>query len=418
MQSKLYETLINYCDKNPVRFHMPGINGKDIGLCSCMDITELSFSDNLIDSNGIIKNTENNIAKAYSTNFALMLTCGATSGVAISLFVAKQYGNNLLIVGDCHKCVFNYASIFGLNITKIESFDNDIDFDNFDCIVLTTPNYFGKTTNIDKLKNCNALKIVDASHGSHFAFCSKLPNLPTDIADITILSFHKTLPVLTGGAGIVCNNQEIFDKLVYARSLIHSSSPSYLIMASIDKAIVNFFENGEKLYQNVFNHINNFKNTLNDNFTVEKTDDKTRLCIGCKGKNANQIKNILEQNNIFVEMTYQDILVLIVTPYNSDKLEILSSVLNDIDVDQISLVENDNICQNQTKTDINANKIKFLPLAECAGKISASNIGIYPPGTPIIRIGDKITQNNIKFLQNTDLEIFGFVNGKTPVYED
>ena len=154
---------------------------------------------------------------------------------------------------------------------------DNINPNDYDAIIFTSPNYFGKVQDIQKLKNTTALVIADSSHGAHFAFCSKLPDLQTDIADITVLSFHKTLPVLTGGAGILTNDEKLYQMLVYSRSILHTSSPSYLIMASIDNAICEMALNGETLYNQVLSEIDNFKKQLCDRYFVVDNDDKTRL---------------------------------------------------------------------------------------------------------------------------------------------
>lgn len=420
MKDKLYQALKNYSNKTPLRFHMPSHNGEDIGLQTSMDITELSFSDNLIASNSVIANTEQNIAQAYGVPFALMLTNGATLGVAIALFVAKQRGDNLLIVGDCHKSVYNYANVFGLNIHFLKQLDNNTCYDNYNAIIITTPNYFGKTFDLTPLKNTNALIIADSSHGSHFAFSNLLPNLNTQIADITILSFHKTLPVLTGGAGVICKNKDIYDMLVYARSLFHSSSPNYLVMASIDKAICDFFKNGNKLYSQVINSINKFEKLLDKKYSIIKTDDKTRLCICLNGLNAKKFAQLLEKQNVYIEMTYADLLVLIVTPFNHTNLKQLASIINNTQCKtkytKIAQLNNIIATEKPIKIDTNSKKITFYPLNDAVGMVCASNIGIYPPGVPIIHIGDKITQEQLNFLQNKNVEIFGLINNKIAVF--
>ncbi|MDE6565789.1 MAG: DegT/DnrJ/EryC1/StrS family aminotransferase, partial [Clostridia bacterium] len=379
MQKDLYTALKKYATSNPIRFHMPAHNGVNLGIDTSLDITELSFSDNLIESDGVIKNCEDNIAKAYGTKYSLMLTNGATMGVAIALYTAKNNGNKLLLLGDLHKSVHNYANVFGFDVSYAETL-NDINPDNFNAIILTTPDYFGKVTDIQKLKNTTALVIADSSHGAHFAFSSKLPNLLTNIADITILSFHKTLPVLTGGAGIVTNDKELYDMLVYSRSLLHSSSPSYLTMASIDNAICEFFENGENLYNQVYLEIENFKNQLCDRYSVIENDDFTRLCISTKGKDGNKIAKLLESKNIYLEMVYFDCLVAIVTPYNFMHLTALANALNLIDInDQIERF----YINKPTKIDIKGKNVKLEDIKKILNKVCANTVGIYPPGTPL-----------------------------------
>lgn len=415
MQNKLFDITKKYAQSGAIRFHMPAHNGEDIGICTAMDITELSFSDNLIESDGVIANCEKNIAQAYGVNFALMLTCGATSGVAIALHAAANKGKNLLLIGDCHKSVHNYAMIFGFSVTKADNFEN-ICANDFDAIVITSPDYFGQTKDVTTLKNTTALVIVDASHGSHFAFCDALPDLQTNIADITILSFHKTLPVLTGGAGLLCNSHDIYDMLCYSRSLIHSSSPNYLTMASIDKAICDFSKHGQTLYSNCLKELQKFENSLcKTKYEVVKTCDKTRLCISTKGKSADRVAKLLEEQNIFLEMTYKDLLVAIVTPFNCVHLQKLSNALNEIDVAEKA--ENIRLPKS-TKHANNKQKVRLIVPQNALGKVCAANVGVYPPGTPLLTVYDVITEEILRFLNSTKCEIFGLVNGKIPVFEE
>lgn len=461
MQNKLFDTIKNYAESKPIRFHMPAHNGEDIDITTAMDVTELSFSDNLIESDGVIALCEKNIATAYGTNYALMLTTGATTGVAIALSTARNIGKKLLMVGDLHKSVYNYANIFGFETTHTDSLScinsnnnkdrsvsdinngvrndnsnatnsknsdninavngtngdnsNKINADDFDAVILTSPDYFGKTYDITCLKDTKALVIVDASHGAHFAFSDKLPNLDTDTADITILSFHKTLPVLTGGAGLLCNDRNIYDMLCYSRSVLHSSSPNYLTMASIDKSISNFFSNGQRLYDNCLQEIEIFKSSLCNRYKVLETNDKTRLCISANKISGKEILSQLERQNIYLEMAYNDILVAIVTPYNCKHLSVLARALNDINC--TTQTEQINI-KKPSKIGTICKKVKFLPIKECLNKVSAGNIGIYPPGTPIITVGDLIDSQIIDFLQSTDCEIFGLINGKLPIFDE
>lgn len=414
MQKSLYDKTKEYAKSHPIRFHMPSHNGEDLGITTDMDITELSFSDNLIDSNGIIRETEKNIAKAYKTNYATMLTGGATLGVAMSLRTAGNFGNKLLMVGDLHKSVHNFANLFGFDISYADNL-NEVADDDFDAIILTSPDYFGMVKDIQNLKNSKAIVIVDASHAAHFAFCDKLPNLPTNIADIVILSFHKTLPVMTGGAAVVCNDKDIYNMLCFARSELHSSSPSYLTMASIDKAIVDFSQNGNNLYEICLKQIDDFKYCLDKRYRVIDTDDKTRLCICANGFDGDAIAKELENKNIFVEMTYKDILVAIVTPFNCKHLATLAKELN-------CLHPNVKICdiltKKPSKIGSKMGKIDFLPLKECLDRTCAGCIGIYPPGTPIVKNGEIFDTQMIDFLSTTKCEIFGLINGLVPVYKN
>lgn len=414
MQNKLFCAIKKYVNSKPIRFHMPGHNGKNIKINTSFDTTELSFCDNLIESNSVIANVESNIANIYNTKYALMLTSGATTGIAIALHTAKNFGNKLLLVANQHKSVHNYANLFGFSITCVQDI-NDVNLNDYTAVVINSPNYFGSfTIDMQKLKETTALVILDASHYSHYVFSNQLPKLETNIADITVFSFHKTLPVLTGGAGVVCNRKDIYQLLCYSRSILHTSSPSYLTMTSIDNALCNYYQNGNALYAKVIKEILAVKSKLNDNYSYVKTDDVTRLCISTKDKSAKAVLERLEEQNIFLEMACGNMLVAIVTPYNYKHLNKLVHTLNKIEiVEQCEQIFDKNL----SKIDINCKNIEFLNLSDSVGRIAASCIGVYPPGTPLITTGDLLDEEIIAFLKGTKHEIFGLVSGKIPVYK-
>ena len=105
-------------------------------------------------------------------------------------------------------------------------------------IILTYPNYFGISYDlrkvIKKLKERNLRVIIDEAHGAHYGICERLPKNIASLADITITSAHKTLPALTGGSYLLSNLED--GNLDFYVSSFMTTSPSYLIMASLDYA--------------------------------------------------------------------------------------------------------------------------------------------------------------------------------------
>ena len=106
-------------------------------------------------------------------------------------------------------------------------------------LVVTSPDYFGNTLDLEYIKglceSCGAALIVDAAHGSHFAFCDRLPVSATGYGDLVIHSFYKTMPVMTGGA-LHCK-ESTPKRAAFALSEIHTTSPSYPVMLSIESAV-------------------------------------------------------------------------------------------------------------------------------------------------------------------------------------
>lgn len=413
----LYERLKMYSDSNACRFHMPGHSGTDIDVNTGMDITELSFSDNLLSSDGIISDAEKKIAEVYNSRHCLILTCGATSGIAIAVNTAKAFGNNLIVVGDAHSSVYANASIQGMNVICLNKPQDitDLAINNIGGIIVTTPDYYGNTYGIEQWRNKGCLLIVDESHGAHFPFSSRLPSSLACECDILISSWHKTLPVLTGGSVIICNNDELYNRLQFSRRLIHSTSPNYMIMASMDKARKIMKEQGEYLYDEVLNAIDRFSLLLPEKYKISENNDRTRLVLELDGLNANVIAKELELHNIYCEMSLEDKLVFIVTPYNYNQLPRLAEALKNIKCD----AEYKKYVMPKSKKAIKiGSKLDFVKLSEANNLVSAAELGLYPPGVPLIKTGEILSNDIINFLTENLKNVFGLINGLVAVYTE
>src|SRR5699024_9341484 len=122
----------------------------------------------------------------------------------------------------------------------------------------------------------NVLSVADSAHGAHFAFSRLLPRSLTHTADITVVSMHKTMDVYGGGA-LLCANGRHADSLAAYRSLVHTTSPSYLTMASIDFARAVWERDGEEFYKDIAEKTSAL--SLPNGYTAVRTDDISRLVI-------------------------------------------------------------------------------------------------------------------------------------------
>lgn len=411
----LYDIVKNYTNSNAIRFHMPSHNGVDIGVDTSYDITELSFSDNLLKPTSVLLELERTVAKAYNANYSILSTTGATTVIAMALYTVREYGENLLIVGDAHKSVYNYAKIFGYKITTISCIENITRDTKYNVVLYTSPNYYGNLTKIEKIKG--AITIVDQSHGSHFIMSDKLPK--NDInADILVLSFHKTLAVLTGGAAGIVNNKELYEKMQNARQTLHSTSPNYMILSSIDKVFGNL-ANLTRKYDIVLDYIEDFSHRIPSPFFVTYSNDKTRLVISSNNLDMLYIKQLLENENIYVEMATSSLIVLIVTPYNYIYLEDLLNSLEKISKRELKIRDIHPIPKIEKKINVDINqKCELISIENAKNRVCMSNVGIYPPGVPILTFGDIIEYEMIDYLKNCSEEIFGLVNGKICVLKE
>ena len=274
----LLEEVMKYKGESNLLFSMPGnkggeaFNRDDIGRkfankMGYLDITEVEPLDNLHNPEGVIKDAQEMLRSYYGSQKAFFLVNGSTSGNLAAIFSAFEEGDVVLVERNCHKSIYNALILRKLKVTFIEvaiDDENEIFLSpnreeiknavkkckELKGIILTYPNYFGITYDISdelvKWKREGIKIIIDGAHGAHFNTTEKLPKSLSTVADYIVLSAHKTLPALTGGAYLLvnCNDRDI----EFYISSFTTTSPSYLIMSSLDYARYYLEEYGEEDY--------------------------------------------------------------------------------------------------------------------------------------------------------------------------
>lgn len=421
-----------------MRFHMPAhadIADEELYSNAKFDITELNFSDNLLQPEGVILELEKELARVYGSKRCLILTNGATCGNFIAINVLKSYGK-ILVCPNCHKSIYNAIKLFDADADFIDGGDypnglpmpvnaEDIDYRlncgvKYGSVILTSPTYFGSAVSAElilKLKKRGLKVFADQSHGGHFVYSSLLPDSLSNSADIVVDSLHKTLPVYTGGALLHINNDSLITKAEFYHSILHSSSPNYVTMCSIDYTQDKFKREGETLYASLYERL--MANKL-DSFKIVKTDDFSRLVVDVAPYSAKVAANLLEKFGIYIEMSYKNFLILILSPLNADKLDRLFDSLNAV-ADIMKINENFNLTENTIimkaaakKVEITNEKydLEFVPLEDCENRLSYAEIGIYPPGIPFIKAFDRISPEQKKCMLCNRNSLFGLVSGK------
>lgn len=411
-------------NKDKISFHTPAHNNTLPSEFLHCDITELCYSDNLLNAKGSLKKLEQKVSSIYQVKKAFISTNGATNCILTAIYCLKDKGSFLIVGDHTHKSVYsalevaNCQAYFTSNLTKdnISKLPHDIKV-----IVLTTPNYYGECIDIDFYQDFaqknNCYLVIDASHGCHFVFSSKLPRSVSYCGDLVVHSFHKTLPVPTGGAVLLCNNTQLVDECNRIRQLFHSTSPSYFVLVGIERAIDIMQKDGEILYDLIYNAILEFRKFDIGNFKCLVNHDFSRLVL-YSDFDADIAMQQLFERGFALEMCDGNKLVAIVTPYNYKALKQLAKALKTIS--ELKIAQNKNkIKKHIAEQDIS--KIIFNPQKELVdidnalGRISANQVGIYPPGTSILRSGEVITQQTIKVIKENMDKAFGLENSKLSV---
>lgn len=432
--------LDGYAKSDSVRLHMPGHKGRGDNCLQqvfARDITELSFSDNLSNASGVIKQAQEDIAFLTGAKASYILTGGSTLGVLSMVYAVKNRGSKMLVPRSSHKSVFNALELCGitpviltedlvnglptnyyLNEELFESADNQLIG-----ALITSPDYFGRAFDLakfaNKLKKSGKLLLVDGAHGGHFAFDNK-ELYAGAYADIWVDGAHKTLHTLTQGAVLNLNDLSLKEGVERALDIFSTSSPSYPIMASVESGYKSFNQHKNKNLAE-FNLAKNYLQQQIEllGYKVLKTDDSLKLTIDFNNlANGILAGEILESDNIFAELVSERyILFMFSYHFNlSDAKRVINSLKK----------VNKQKCGYKTPSFYLPNKkmeygiarkqpTERVNIANALGRICAQNAGVFPPCYPVILAGEVFDNQVIQRLlvKNT----FGVSGGVTVVKE-
>lgn len=402
-------------DHNVKPYHMPGHKRCAIsdGLPYDIDITEIDGFDNLHDMRGVLKDVADGAAQLYKSVAAFPLINGSTCGVLASIYALTRENKNIIIARNCHKSVYNASELLNLNPTYImpdivdlgimgkvtpDSVEAALDGGNIGTVVITSPTYEGVISNVDAIyevcKKHGAYLFVDAAHGAHF-----IDNPPK--CDLCVMSLHKTLPALTQTALLhVYSDRVDLDEVRHALSIFETSSPSYVLLASIDEC-VHYVEENKKDFDSLSGALAYFYEQVValDNMRVFCFDDRSKIIISAT--DGYDLADKLRQHNIEVEMASEKYVLAMATVADKmNDLQILLRALYRIDKtlspydlpDILPVTIPDRVASNGDG--------EFLEISQCEGKISKEYIWAYPPGVPIITPDEIINKEIIDYLKS------------------
>lgn len=401
-----------------------------------LDTTEIDGTDNLHNAQDIIKKSQDRAAKIFSSDKTIYLVNGSTCGIQSAIMSVCHPQSKLITNRDCHQSVIN-ACILGdikpvyieaqvctnTNIVqgvKIDNVKKVID-DNLDskAIILTYPTYYGVTYDLEEIctyaHSKDIIVIVDEAHGAHLGLSDDLPKPAIKQgADIVIQSTHKTLPAFTQSSMIhIKGNRVNENKLLSMLRIMESSSPSYMLLSSLELAVDIYDKYGKKLMNELLRLIEDFtlKFKNDENILIKNENDNTKIFISLKelGITGYELDNILRNKySIQVELSnYYGVLLISTIGNTKDDFNSLETALRDIistyKIKKIKLKEIDYPKEIPIKI-MNPREAfyrdkKLVNLKNSIGKISGEYIIPYPPGISLVSPGEIITQEIIAYIQ-------------------
>ena len=428
MNTPIYDFIENYINSDFMRLHVPGHKGSE----NPFDITEIEGADVLYHENGILGDSQSNASLIFGTAKTVYSAEGSSLGIRGMLTLIKMYSEEkgrrpVVAAGrNAHKVFMTASALLGIEVKWIypENAESVVsaeitpeglrDFllsleEMPAAVYITSPDYIGNRADIRGLsevcREYGVLLAVDNAHGAYLKFLSEDRHPITLGADMCCDSAHKTLPVLTGGAYLHISRNapaSLCDNARKAMSLFASTSPSYLILASLDKVNKSLSEGYSDKIRKTAEITEKLKGVLEENGYFLAGNEPLKISIKAKeyGYYGTEIADILRSNKIEVEFSDPDFVVMMITPENGEEeLRYLEKILLSVPKkERISSVIPEIIPCEQA---MSVGEALFKPsesisVNNAAGRILASPSVSCPPAVPIAICGEKLSDNAVK----------------------
>ncbi|MDR1800247.1 MAG: aminotransferase class V-fold PLP-dependent enzyme [Lachnospiraceae bacterium] len=466
----ILEKLNNYANDGYLPMHMPGhkrnteLFGKSLPFS--IDVTEIpEFGDLHHGTDDCIKIAQERAARIFGADKSFFLINGSTVGLISAILASTRPGQKILMARNSHICVYHAIELGKLfpvyvypdvysgqikeeDVRKALHKDKDIV-----AIVIASVTYEGIVSDVRNIAKAaherGIVLIVDEAHGAHFGFDSYFPENANRLgADIVVHSLHKTLPSLTQTALLHCNGDLVDAKRV-KESLhrLQSSSPSYVLMSSIDNCLKILEERGE-LFKEYAINLKNIRKRLgeiNGNIIekkhcapeahigceadactkIESISDPSKIVINCMGfglSGFETAKILHDKYKIQVEMaTAREIIALTSIGDTSKALQRFAAAIEEINnsykgrkySEEKEVFGGEIYRKNdegnapvarytawQVFDEAKKGEIIRLPIMEAIGYICAEYIYAYPPGRPLIVPGEELTKESMKEIES------------------
>ena len=438
----LQKELEKYYNENYLPMHMPG-HKRNIELLGeklpyKIDITGITGFDDLHHAEGIIKNIEEKAKKIYGSKRSFILVNGSTCGILSGIRSVTKFGDKVLVSRNSHKSVYNAIEINGLEPVYVlpeigeDKIDRNISArkieekikENKDIklIIITSPTYEGVISNIKEIVEIahkyNIPVLVDEAHGAHLKFMNIENEALNSGADIVIQSLHKTLPALTGTAILHMQGELVKEENIKRElSIFETSSPSYVLMSSIDNCLDLLEKKGKELFKQYEENLKIFyketKNLEKLKILGNEIKEKNYYDFGkivIKTDNTNitgkELFDILRKKyKIELEMTSINYVIAMTSICDTkENFTKLLNALKEIDRDlekneQKEQVEiNIKLPKINTKIldAVNNENSEYINYKNAKNMVSKEYIWVYPPGIPLITPGEIIDEKIIK----------------------
>ncbi|MCD8519412.1 MAG: aminotransferase class I/II-fold pyridoxal phosphate-dependent enzyme [Erysipelotrichaceae bacterium] len=450
-KTPLLDGLKRYAKKRVVAFDVPGHKqGKgDKTLIDVFGAQSIQYDfnssfhlDNLGNPSGIIHEAHQLAAKAFNAKHAFFMVNGTSMAVMVMILASLKEGESIIMPRNVHKSALNALILGGahpiyvnpqmdkqLGISCAMDADDVINTiqenPHAKAVFINNPTYYGLVTDLQKIVDVAhhyGMKVlVDEAHGAHFSFHEDLPVSAMDAnADMSSVSLHKTGGSLTQSSLLLCNESMDYHHVLQTINLLQTTSPSYLLMASLDVARAKLQDEGHEMFTKIMELSNYARHEINamGGYIAFGPDrigqlgifgfDHTKLSIHTQGigLSGKKVYDIL-RDEYGIQLEFGDVsnvLAIISVGDRSLEIERLLAALQDIKERYAQEGHSQSIqefIQPQVQLSPKqaySRESEMVDFSQSYGRISAEMIMAYPPGIPILSYGEVITQAILDYI--------------------
>ena len=424
MTTPILDFLNTYAASDTLRLHMPGHKGLPALGCEALDITEIAGADALYEAGGIIAESERSAAALFGSARTLYSTEGSSQCIRAMVFLALQNRpsgapGRILAGRNAHKAFLYAAALCGAEVDWLwpragerltgctvtpAALESALASARYAAVYVTSPDYLGQMLDIAQLAAvCRAHRVpllVDNAHGAYLKFLPEDEHPITLGADACCDSAHKTLPCLTGAAYLHLSAHAPAgwaERAEQAMSLFASTSPSYLILQSLDRMNGELAGEYPARLRGTVEKLSAFKKALLSEGWDLAGDEPMKLTLRAaeRGYTGTELQELLRAKGIECEFSDREYLVLMPSPETSDEdFTRLLSALRKIPQRE-PLADQPPVLPVPEKAcsirEAMFSRRETVPVDQAVGRILADACVSCPPAVPVIIAGERIT---------------------------
>ena len=468
LKMPLVEAMLKYKEENIYPFHTPGHKGgrgmesklrKELGESVKVDVSLMSELDDIHEPETYIKEAQALAAQTYGSDACFWAVNGTSQAIHAMLMTALKPGEKVLLPRNAHRSVAgglilggieatfmqpDYYEAFGINFqVQPQAVEAALDKDaSIKAVLLTSPNYYGVAADVEAIaKICherNVVLLVDEAHGPHLGFSDLLPKSALQCgADACAQSTHKIVGAMTQCSMLHVQGQHLdVTRAADVMSVLTTTSPNYLLMASLDAARAQLQVRGKEMAEDAVLAANKLRAVCSKYAGLKLLSeadcgglklDTTKVTVnfaewGYTGIEAGDLfrkagvaVELVDAQNVLFLVTYAD-----VTSDYEEALAKIDTVLKNMEAnkrDKAQAVEARNVpatTMAMPLREVFYGEKEALPLEESVGKICGEQVSFYPPGIPVLLPGEIITEEIIaycKMMKALGLPVSGPADG-------